>query len=142
MGDHDYGLSEVVYGAAKHVENFGGGGGVEVAGWLVGDEDGWTGQECAGNGEALLLAAGELMRFVREAVFELQVAHDLVHPLFVNALAGKPHRKGEVCFRINCGNEVKGLEDKADVVASKVGKYAVVHAGDLSPSNRNGASRY
>ena len=43
---------------------------VEVAGGLVGEEHGGPGDERAGDGHALLLAAGELGGLVRQAVAE------------------------------------------------------------------------
>ena len=41
---------------------------VEIAGRLVGDQDGGIGRERAGDRDALLLAAGELRRIVRQPV--------------------------------------------------------------------------
>ena len=43
---------------------------VEIAGRLVGDQDGRLGHERAGDGDALLLAAGKLRRIVRQPLGE------------------------------------------------------------------------
>src|SRR3954462_13426891 len=66
--DHDDRLAELVDGAAQEVEHLAGGLRVEVAGRLVGEADGGLARECAGDGDALLLAARELGRPVVEAV--------------------------------------------------------------------------
>ena len=71
VGDHDDGLAELVDGAAQQrrarrrddVR-------VEVAGRLVGEHDRGPRDERAGDGDALLLAAGQLARAVRAAVVE------------------------------------------------------------------------
>ena len=60
MGDHDDGHAEGVLNFAEEEEDLLAGGGVEIAGGLVGEEDGGLIYEGAGEGAALLLAAGEL----------------------------------------------------------------------------------
>src|SRR5919199_1394131 len=59
VGDHHHGPSGLVE-PVEDVEYMGGGGGVEVAGRLVGQDDRWTGGDGPGDGHPLLLAAGEL----------------------------------------------------------------------------------
>src|ERR687883_1530576 len=57
--DHDDRLAELVDGAAQQVEDLAGGLGVEVAGRLVGEDDGGLARQRTGDGDALLLAARE-----------------------------------------------------------------------------------
>ena len=64
MGDHDGGLAERVDRAAQQREDLAAGRGVEVAGRLVGEHDARPRDERPGDGDALLLAAGELGRAV------------------------------------------------------------------------------
>ena len=59
VGDVDHGLAALGQ-LGQEVEDLGGGFGVEVAGRLVGDEDGRVVGQRAGDGDALLLAAGKL----------------------------------------------------------------------------------
>src|SRR5699024_5324307 len=63
-GGHDDGGALLV-DAVEQVHDLGGGIRVEVAGGLVGKQDEWAVDGGAGDGHALLLAAG---KFVREAV--------------------------------------------------------------------------
>src|SRR5712671_572339 len=59
VGDHDDGHAEGVLDFAEEEEDLLAGGAVEVAGGLVGEQDGGLIYERAGQGAALLLAAGE-----------------------------------------------------------------------------------
>ena len=66
VSDHDDGVAL----AMQVLQQFGDDllvGGVEVAGGLVGEEDGWVVDEGAGDADALLFAAGELAGQVGEA---------------------------------------------------------------------------
>ena len=83
--DHDDGLVELVDRAAQDVEHAGARGRVEVAGRLVGEDDGGAGDERAGDRDALLLAAGELGGPVRGAVGEADHLEQLREPGLVDA---------------------------------------------------------
>src|ERR1700677_2467483 len=61
VGDHEDGLAELAAGLAEHLEDGVGVFGVEIAGGLVGEDYGGAIDEGAGDGYALLLAAGELV---------------------------------------------------------------------------------
>jgi len=58
--DHEDGLAELFIGAAEHGQDSVGILGIQVAGWFVGQDDSGAGDEGAGDGNALLFAAGEL----------------------------------------------------------------------------------
>ena len=62
--DHDDRLLELAIEQLEQVEDLAGGGAVEVAGRLVGDEQVGVGDDRPGDGHALFLAAGELARIV------------------------------------------------------------------------------
>jgi hypothetical protein len=66
--DHHDGLAEFAVQLVQQVQHLGGGHAVEVAGGFVGDDQRRVGHQCAGNGHALLLAAGELVGVVVHAV--------------------------------------------------------------------------
>ena len=63
MGDEEEGgLPVARFSAEQQVHDLGAGGAVEIAGRLVGKDELRAGRERAGDGDALLLAAGELRR--------------------------------------------------------------------------------
>ena len=64
MRDHDDRLLELAVELLEQVEDLAGGGAVEVAGRLVGDEQVGVGDDRPGDRDALLLAAGELAGIV------------------------------------------------------------------------------
>ena len=93
VGDHDDGLAELVDAAAEQVEDLAAGAGVEVAGRLVGEQDGRPGDERAGDGDALLLAAGELGRAVGQAVLQADGLDHGAPPGLVRLAAGERERQ-------------------------------------------------
>ena len=72
---------------AQQREDLAAGGRVEVAGRLVGEHHARARDERAGDGDALLLAAGELGRAVGEAVAEADRLDQLLEPLRVGLAA-------------------------------------------------------
>ena len=58
VGDHDDGLIDLAVEAFQQLQNVLGGYAVEVAGGFVGDQDHRVGDDGAGDGDSLLLAAG------------------------------------------------------------------------------------
>ena len=97
--DHDHGLAELVDRAAQQPEHLGGGLGVEVAGRLVGEDHGGARDQRAGDGDALLLAARQLRRPVREAVAEADGVDERAEPLLVDLRAGEHQRERDVLLR-------------------------------------------
>jgi len=88
--DHHDGLLGLVDRAAQEGQHLGTGAGVKVAGRLVGEDDLGTAGEGTGDGDALLLPAGQLCRAVRQPVAQTDDVDDPVQPLLVGAAAGEP----------------------------------------------------
>ena len=111
--------------------------GVEVAGGLVAEQQIGVGDDGAGDGDALLLAAGELAGEVVEAVAE---ADELERGGGVfDALAllevGELQRQFDVFEGGQHRDQVERLEDEADVVVAPAGDGAV---GELAAGPRRG----
>ena len=75
MGDHDHRLAVPSDALAEQVQDPGAGARVQVAGRLVGEDDGGPADQRAGDRDALLLAAGQFARTVIETVGQ---AYDLI----------------------------------------------------------------
>ena len=86
---HDDGLVEFVDCSAQKAKNFLGGVRIEVTGRFVCDDDCGAAHECAGNGDALLLATRELGGPVTEALFQSERGNDEPEPVLVNFLSGE-----------------------------------------------------
>jgi acyl-CoA thioesterase I len=110
-----------LFGKQK-IGNLASGLGVEIAGGLVGNQHGGGGGKRPGNRHALLFTAGQLAGIMRHAFAK---ANGL--KLRTRNVEGVFHirqfqRHGNVFERGHVGDEVKGLEDDADVLAAKIGK--------------------
>ena len=105
MSDHDEGGAFLAVEFDEEVEDDATVGGVEIAGGLVGEEDGGLGHEGAGEGDALLLTAAELDGIVGGAVEEADLIEELAgtgHA--VAGFAGEFVRQEDVFFGGEGGN--------------------------------------
>ena len=137
VGDHDDGLTEVVAHAGQRLQEGRGRGGVEGPGGLVGEDDLGAADESAGDGDSLLLAAGELSGAVGEAVADAQGCDDGVMPVRVGGAVGQAGGQEDVLLRGEGGQEVEGLEDEAELVAAHGGQLLVVHAGQIAAGDED-----
>src|SRR6185295_10877755 len=94
-------------------------------------DDGWLGDERAGDGDALLLAARELGGPMRPPVVEADLADHLVDPGLVELPSRELERKHDVLLRGEHGQQVEELEDEADVLAPELREVVVSERGDV-----------
>ena len=99
---------------------------VEIAGRLVGDEDGGIGCQRARERHALLLAAGELRRIMMQAIAEPDRLQLLGCALVGIGIAGELERHGDVLQRRHGRDQMEGLEDDADLAAAEAGQRVLV----------------
>ncbi len=129
--DHHGRLAELVDGVAQQPEDLAARRRVEVAGRLVGEHHRRARDERAGDGDALLLAAGQLRRAVREPVGQADGGGDLLDPRLVGLDAGELERQDDVLGRRQHREQVEELEDEADVVAAQLRQRRIVEAADV-----------
>src|ERR671916_708188 len=91
--DHDRRLAVELDRLAQQRQHLVPGLRVEVAGRLVGEQDGRLGDQRAGDRDALLLAAGQLRRTVVAAVVEAHALEQGVERRAVDLLAGDRQRQ-------------------------------------------------
>src|ERR687895_436071 len=139
--DHHDRLPELVHRLAQHPQHLLARLRVEVAGGLVGEYHGRLRYQRPGHRHALLLAAGQLGRAVREAVGQPNRLHEAPQPLGVGPLAGDREREHDVLLRREDRQEVEELEDEAELVAAQPGQVAVVQLGDLDAVEDDRAAR-
>ena len=91
---------------------------VEIAGRLVGEQDGRVVDERACDGDALLLAAGELAREVVLAALQPEEVERLERPVgAVRRPARVEERQGDVLEGARPREQVEALEDEPDAAA-------------------------
>ena len=132
MGDQDDGL---VIGAGKgtdHLHDFGGGSGVQVAGGLIGKDNVRPGDKGPCNAGALLLTAGHLGGEVVQTVGQSHPAEHGPGGFFPLFLGDAPEHEGEgdILGGGEVGQQVVGLEHKADVLLPEGGELFLFQTGD------------
>ncbi len=124
VGDDDEAVGALLVELEEEVDDLAAGGGIEVAGRFVGEEEGGVVAEGAGDGDALLLAAGEF----GGAMVLARSEADLVEEAGADggiAAAGELGGELDVFEGGEFGEEVVGLEDEAD--------------GEVAPGGEGGA---
>lgn len=95
---------------------------VEIAGRLVGDQDGGIGCQRPGDRHTLLLPAGKLTGIVMQPVAEADGGKLVLGNGEGVAHIGKLQRHCDVFQRGHVGQQVEGLEDDADPASAKGGQ--------------------
>ncbi len=128
--------------AEKFGENDFGRGNVQVAGWFVGEQDGGFVSEGAGDGHALLFAAGEFAGEVICAGGEAERAEE-VHGAFFGmrlGFAGDHLRQHDVFHRGEFGEEMVELVDDADGAETNFGAFSVSEFAGIRAVDDDGAA--
>ena len=131
VGDEHDGVALLVE-AFEQRHDFVTGGGIEVAGGLVGQQDRRVVDQGASDRHALALTAGELVGLVVHALFEIDLAHGefgALEALFAGH-AGIDQRQFHVVQRGGAGQQVEGLENEADFLVADARQLVVAHLAD------------
>ena len=111
------------------------GGGIEIAGRLIGKDQRRTGHQCACDGDALLLAARQLARLTRQAVAETHALQCLggAAPSFGAAHTGIDQWCLDVFQCTGARQQVEVLEHEADLAVAQFGELVGVQLSDIAP---------
>ena len=125
MGDHDERPAASRRSARAAARGRPGRAGVERAGGLVGEDHARAADQGAGDGDALLLAAGELRRAVAAAIVETHAGEGPRGPR--SGPGGGPAScgSGDVLLGGQRAEQVERLEDEADALAAQPGERAL-----------------
>ena len=121
----------VAYHLTHEAQDLGAGLRVDIAGGLVGKHDLGPAGERASHRDALLLTARELRRSVTKPRAQPDDVDDALEPLRVGVVAGEVHRERDVLARGQRGNEIEGLEDETEAIASDAGHLLLGQRGDV-----------
>jgi hypothetical protein len=139
VGDDDDGRSEAGVDVANQGQDLFACAGVEIPGRLVGEEDRRVDRQGARDGDALALAAGELVGEMLKPVFELDEAEKLARAV-VDVLArpaAQVQRQADVLDRGERRQQVEELEDEA-ILSRRIRVNVVGQALSASPSVTTG----
>src|ERR1700741_3910072 len=114
LGDHDDSLAEILVEATEHFEDDFGIFRVEVAGGFIGEKDFRFVDDGAGNGDALLFAAGHFGWAVMEASFETKHFGDNVKAVRIETITVNVLSDGDVASGGERGKQIEALENEAD----------------------------
>ncbi len=133
VGDHEDGGGEVLVEVAEGFEELAGGFGVEGAGGFVGEDDLGIGDDGAGGGDTLFLAAGELVGVFVEDAGDVEFGGDFADAvdgfLAVDALDGEG--EGDVFTGGEGVEEIKVLENEAEFFAAEAVEGVAFELGDV-----------
>ena len=131
VGDEEEGFALAVDEVGEEAEDAVGVGGVEVAGRFVGQEDAGVVGQGAGNGDALLFAAGEVLAVAADLVAKADHLQEhggaLLH-LAEGESAKAAHGDHDVLLGGELVHEEVELEDEADVFVAAEGDLVVGEA--------------
>jgi hypothetical protein len=132
MSDEDDGFAALVQ-PVNEVQDFSAGFRIEVSGRFVGEDHEGIVHERAGDGDALLLATGQLVGAVVEAIAQAdeggQFEAAVVALLEVAALVEEGDL--DIFEDAELGDEVIGLKDEPDALAADFRQLIIAHAGDI-----------
>jgi hypothetical protein len=141
VSDHDDGHAELGLQFAEKREDSLASGGIEIAGGFIGEKNFRAIDEGAGNGDALLFAAGEFGGAMAEAMGEADAFER-----FANAGGtlgaihfGEAKRELDIFLEGHAREEIEGLEDHADGGAAITGEIEGGERGDVLAEGENGA---
>ncbi len=110
MGDQDQSGAAFGIEFKQQGDDAGAGGGIEIAGGLIGEQYRGRHGEGAGDGHALLFATGELTRVMLQARFQAHALQQLCRPTRGILNARQLQRQHDVLQGGQAGQKLEGLE--------------------------------
>ena len=140
MGDHDDGHAELRSEFAEQREDGFAGGGIEIAGGLIGEKNFGTIHEGASDSDALLFAAGEFCGAMAKAMGEADALEGFADAGgAIGAIDfGEAKREFDIFLEGHSREKVEGLKDHADGVAAVAGELERVERGDVLAVSEDG----
>lgn len=134
MGDDDEGGAGFRAAGQQQFDNRAAGGGVEIAGGLVGKQQRGARGQCAGDGHTLLLAAGELGGIMVQPVAKAHRGQFFGRAGFRIGKAGQFQRGHHIFQRCHGGQQVEGLKHHSDAPAPRQRQPVFRQAHEIRPA--------
>ncbi len=141
VSDHDDGHAELRLEFAEESKDGFAGGGVEIAGGLVGEKNFGAIDEGAGDGDALLFTAGKFRGAMAETMREADAFEGFADAggTFGAIDFGEAKRELDIFLEGHAREKVEGLEDHTDGGAAVAGELKRVEGGDVLAVGEDGA---
>jgi hypothetical protein len=141
VSDHDDGHAELGLQFAEKREDGFAGGGIEIARGFIGEKNFRAIDEGAGDGHALLFAAGEFGGAMAEAMREADTFKGFADARgTLGAIDfGEAKREFDIFLEGHARKEIEGLEDHADGGAAIAGEIEGRERGDIPAEGEDGA---
>ena len=141
MGDDNQGRAKLVVEFEQQVDDRFGGSRVEIAGRFVGEQNIGRGAKRAGQGDALLLAAGELTREMLHSVGEANSFEHCARCIRCVWQIFQFKREHDIFKRSETGDEMECLEHEAYVAPTQPGAGVLIKCCQIMSKHANGACR-
>ena len=133
MGNHHEGLVEFCAGNFQKAQHIAAGHTVQIACWLVRQNDSRLRYQSAGDGYTLLLTAGEIAGHIVQLILQPQHPHHFFHKLLVYLVSVQLHRQHNVFKDIQHRHQIVVLEDEADLSSAEDGKLLIFQCREVAP---------
>jgi hypothetical protein len=107
--------------------------GVQISGWLVGEQHSGSGHESAGECHPLLLTAGQLTRIVPGSLGKAHLTKGLERGGACGGVAGQLQGQHDVLECGQRGNEMECLKYKAHTLSTQSSSSVFVESGQILP---------
>ena len=137
VGDHHHRVPVLVDDLAEQGEHLAPGAGVQRSGRLVGEHHLWPGDECPGDRDPLLLAAGQLRGAVAQALLQPDPGGDLTHGRASRPATVQAQRQGNVLGDGERWQQVEGLEYEPDPLTPQDRQPPLAQLRQVGVAERN-----
>src|SRR5260370_36302589 len=137
VGDHHDGLAKIFVQLPEHLEDDFCVLRMQLSGGLVAEKNLRRVDDCAGDSDALLLAAGKFRRFVMKAPCQAEHLRYNVEAMGIETSTVNKLCDGDVAFGCQRGEQIEALKDEADFVAPKFGARRIAQFGKVVPIDQH-----
>ena len=126
MGNHDNGLVELLAGPLQKGDDLLAGFGIQVAGGLVGQDNGRFGSQGPGDGHPLLLPPGQLVGHAVQFFLQAKQGDDFFQEPFVGTFPVQLHGQNNVFIGTENRDQIIILKNKTNSLPAEDGEVFIL----------------
>jgi hypothetical protein len=116
--------------------------GIQISGWLIGEKNLGTVDECASERDALLFPAGKLRWIVIDSLGKADTPEQIQPECARAAIAAELHRDYDVLQRRQGWDELEVLKDKPNLLVANPGSLILSRLAQCDPIQKHRARRW